>query len=918
MAVCFTGTQHAFSRETFKCGPYSLYTVMNYYVIVEKVPCKVTVTVDIKDPNKGERLLMRVYDPDEEEIKWIYKDKDDYKYPSSKFMRFFNRIMGNKPPNSISNITEEITLKDKAGIYEFRFYGGLHNSTVMLESDQKLEYGISWQSGALKSFSETPATMYVYIPRGLDSLTFLQIRNGLVTIDTGKGIESAGKGNKKIEITGHDVVWKAVFPGGQSEVEMKLDMPMIFCTSEAAARKIKNSVEVADDGSWMCFIPQQKIPEIINRLWDKKYVGEPDGIIIPLSSIKEKLLSDPVKYQYTIGPRGFISMVPSLISEQEKRKGKLPIIDMQMLSIAAGIGPEINPYYHKKEIVYRAAVALLYCLYNRLAEDELISTKPGTDKSLGGVSNAGYDRSGTHAGWEFSVCFDTAVVADTFGHIGAELKKLDPEAYGVIASLMRRMIDRQIAIEICTTRNKSSNLWPAIWQFYKATGEERYREAALRYIYHQIDNRSAAGYDMEESGPEATYQGLNLYNTALLYSWTKDERILEHIRIVYALFNYTVAPEPDNAMIGGSSFSHRTIGGFERAQYGKGMHMMAGQLPEVAIWMANFYANSNTCLADAKRLINEAVENPSLYSEDQRRSSSVSLVYPRYEFHADPAKINELLKKTGYTWPALETNDFIRNFGNEFIAVKRKGYYLCIYAGHPGSEYYIRNRLKLRKKHPIEGNANAGKAEFQQMFVNQCIAGWSGGNIVLLWSKDYGTSVMGYNVAPATRHGLIFTDAAGDRWWDDYLKTEFTLDEQRGILHVKGRIENQPVRYERIYDFKEDHLEYTLKLFAESATNAVSLVENFPVLMKYKKGSVDVSKADYNGQSAVRMTSKSTGKSVIIANDKNLEVEILPDYVGGHGSVQFHLPASLEAGKEWSVLFSVVPEGLEAVGGKNQ
>jgi len=388
MAVCFTVTQPAFSQETFKCGPYELSPVMNFYVIVEKVPCKVTFTVNIKDQSKGERLLMRVFDPDEKILSWIYKDNDEFNVPSTTFARFFNPsspespvachrdewrswlalmlrnglrrvsqrcpaacrgvlhyIMGKKSFISGTNITEEITLKDKAGIYEVRFYGGLNNSTVTLESDQKLEYGISWQNGALVPSAETPATMFAYIPKGLDFLTLSPGGNGIVTIDRGRGVESVSATNTEIVITEHDAVWKADF---SKAVRVALDMPMVFCTSEAAARKIKNSVEVAEDGSWICFAPQKKIPALIKRLWDKKYIGEPGSVIVPLASIKDKLLSDPVRYSDFVGPYGLISRVPALLREQDRLNGKLPIAHMETLSIAGGIGPEINPYTIKK------------------------------------------------------------------------------------------------------------------------------------------------------------------------------------------------------------------------------------------------------------------------------------------------------------------------------------------------------------------------------------------------------------------------------------------------------------------------------------------------------------------------------------------------------------------------------------------
>ena len=157
----------------------------------------------------------------------------------------------------------------------------------------------------------------------------------------------------------------------------------------------------------------------------------------------------------------------------------------------------------------------------------------------------------------------------------------------------------------------------------------------------------------------------------------------------------------------------------------------------------------------------------------------------------------------------MEKNYFIRNFGDEFIAVKRKGYYLCVYVGRPlpneagdinrlrkiqdsatafsgefqrmyANRYHKGDISKMSGKQPVEGNANADRQEFQRLYVNRSIIGYSGGNIALLWSKDYGTSVLGYNVAPTTRHGLIFTDPPAVAGWVGTPRPSSLLTNKKG------------------------------------------------------------------------------------------------------------------------------------------
>ena len=91
-----------------------------------------------------------------------------------------------------------------------------------------------------------------------------------------------------------------------------------------------------------------------------------------------------------------------------------------------------------------------------------------------------------------------------------------------------------------------------------------------------------AGYQEEQGGPDAGYQGVTNWFMALFYKRTGNRLMLECVRQAYHFMNHTVGIEPDGRIRGGSNFCHRTIGDANSEFFTGARGILDDVLPEVA------------------------------------------------------------------------------------------------------------------------------------------------------------------------------------------------------------------------------------------------------------------------------------------------------------------------------------------------
>ena len=85
------------------------------------------------------------------------------------------------------------------------------------------------------------------------------------------------------------------------------------------------------------------------------------------------------------------------------------------------------------------------------------------------------------------------------------------------------------------------------------------------------------------SGPYATYQGLGQSLQALYYRMSGNKEALAGCRTVHDFMSHSVVREPDGRIVGSSNFSHRTAGGWNKAQYGAGWSLLKHEIESAAV-----------------------------------------------------------------------------------------------------------------------------------------------------------------------------------------------------------------------------------------------------------------------------------------------------------------------------------------------
>jgi len=200
----------------------------------------------------------------------------------------------------------------------------------------------------------------------------------------------------------------------------------------------------------------------------------------------------------------------------------------------------------------------------------------------------------------------------------------------------------------------------------------------------------------------------------------------------------------------------------------------------------------------------------------------------------------------------------------------------------------------------------------------KAITPFVGGGLSGVWTGAYGHALMAANWAPTTHHGVIATDAAGLRWWEDYHAHEHVLDADAGTLTVTGRIEGQPLAYERRYLFGPEAIEVTLTLSAEADLRLGRLVECIPLARggwKARGATISAGDATAGPVTASRVSvTDDAGAGVEFALDGERALNLVPEGLRTSswrklqiGRVEIVLPAALTAGQSVELRYTIRP-----------
>lgn len=906
----------AMAAHGMHIGPIQVQPVAALYLVSDGQGANLAVTVSFSPRayRPMPQFLLRVLDPDEQMLHWRYVEYHTADtLPEVEVEEGIELPVVERRPGP-HEVLHQVNLKlEQAGVYQVRISTASSEVLLDLESDRELGWGISGQNGDFLPWPGQGPEAFVWVPPHAE---LVQLRGGPCAVVDERGgavAELPAQGSADVPVQRTETIWRVRFPNPADWKLRAAGMPFILCNSERAARDIHASAEMLDDGTVVCHKFQVRIAQVLRQILARERVGDTEQLVQDLAARREAWLADPLRN--ALLATGFLSVVePRLRSQNldanshwggsldgwqdrinrpapENRWDRFREIeglragassdygcDAEALALAALHDHPANPYYGKTELLYRAAAAGLRDLMV-LQEDE---TWPGISDLDPYPGNMAF------------------VAVKSFPVFGLAAPHLPEEVRSVWAEGLQHLRDRSFPDGLTSARNQSSHYLPAYQAFADGTG--RRVDAAMARLYGArfLREQSPAGYDMEACGPCASYIGMTHYHQAWYWRMSGDPAILQALRNSYTLFNHTVGPEPDGRILGGFNFNHRVGDGFFLEQYSGAKGILDDVLPEVGVWAGP--PPSETELA-AKReqaiaRINSFLANPRPGSYSWRDMRS-------YLYYAEPDRSG--------CFPCQEPGPFIRNFADEFIFVKRPGYYAALFVGAPAGEYYIRKRVDFRA--PFANNAESTGGEVADIRKS---TPFGGGGLTGLWTPDYGHSILATNWAPTCHHGLVATDSQGLRWWEDYHGHSFELDADAGTLVIRGRIEGQPIRYVRSYTFGDEALGVRLQLSAEADLSLAALVENIPYARwEWKaRGADAVAGEAREGETQANSFCivDRTGAGVMVTLSEVMPLRLVPQGLKTPGwrrlqigRVEIVLPARWSAGQEMEISYEVKP-----------
>lgn len=887
------------SAKTANLGSFRPSPALSFYVINDAELSNCRLVVRRGSRNEGDRLMIRVFDPEE---KLTFRQ---YVEPG-KLVDTFGPGTGEiwgipiSIPDTIIAPNDlladmEFPLKSK-GIHQIRVTAGQINSAVSVALERPCDFGVSFQNGTYYPWDNTVKTAYVFVPSHAE---ILEIRGEGVTVEdeTGKVVfpEPGAKDVKKvvtIPIAKTGVVWTFRFANPEKWSMGAGGFPVILCNSKAAAETIKASLETLPDGTVVAWKFQRRIAELLPALLAPDKVGSTEELLkIDLFQNKEAWLANPSRNESLLGGYSLYPNLYKALREQnldpsshwsgavgfdgwranlakpppENRWDRLRLATGcsggpsvrgdwgKALAAAATLNSPINPFYGRKELLYRAA-AFAFRDLMALPEHETLSYSdmspyPGTLALI---------LAGTY--------FPEFAMAS--GAMREEVRTIWLEG-------LNHIVDRHFPDMMVACMNQSAHYLVAWQEFAIGSGEPRTFDLARRYAERFTRNATPAGYFIENYGPDGTYCGMQHYHMALYYRLSKDPVMLEAIRKSYTFYNHTAAPEPDGRAFGGFNYSHRTPQGFDGEQYNGARKMLGDVLPEVALWAEK--PDPPEQQAEARRKFQLRLSEP--LPEPKGNVFNIS----GYEYWPE--------KLLPAVWPAAE-RPFIRDIGGELIAVKRPGYYAVIYTGKPvADDFFVKGRAVFRNELPERAEDAGGDAWKLYYTPVHPASPLLGGGLTLFWTPDYGSSIFAGNCSPLVHHGLVIKDKDGKRWWEDYFDRSYTLDAKAGELVCTGKVEGLPLRYKRTYRFEPNAVQVTLALTAEKDLQLSDSVENIPLAAgDMKKNGAEIS---VPGEQAVTVPPSEPNADKIRLCKANAATFKVTDKQGAGLEVQLDAPREL-------------------------
>ncbi|MCF7839070.1 MAG: hypothetical protein K9N49_10625 [Candidatus Marinimicrobia bacterium] len=763
-------------------GPF-MAEALAFYFVHPGGPLSLTLEAEVPDGPAGRRaggsgtgtledpkILYRFFDHQENMVQWVYKRLE---------------------PNSVTRWHHDFGAEAPAGVYQIRYAGqGLR---VNAWATPERAFGISPMRTRISHATRGQfESLWFLVPPGTDRFTLastgmagrVEDAAGELVADFAHGrsaaIDAADREDRLLRLRFDDAPTGAYHQFGFSGID-----PLILCSDPETAAAIESHFKRRPDGTLFKHHFQVRMQEWIDELTPADLAIEPAN----LADYEEHWLAYPEEAAGLLGAWGAFSLLDFVLRDQDVDPESPTFGGFEtraadsILALAYSLDRPYNPYYKHPVILNR----LLLSVFRNLLRLNANDTWSTSDSSYSGGDAMAPDR------------FEPLQLA------AAAIE--DPELLELWIAGVRRLADRFPFYRV-TCDNQSAH-WPLVyWALYEATGYEGYKRLAADYIAGMVlpeKNRfMQTGYQGEAYGPDATYQGLGAAIQALYYRLSGDVNAREGLRRIYHFFNHTVAPEPDGRIFGASGFAHRTRGSWADTQYGGGFGYMAGELPEAAVWRRS----GTHALTPAEIRANYRGPAAAIRSAPQVISYSTHVIGPYWQNFRFPTEPLE-----NGVFPAMEEENFWRNFNNEFLAVKRDHYYFVAYLAGTAAEW-VKSGRKTRPDAEVHPNNKWNAVQGAQLF----------------WTPGYGSLFTSMNWGADTLQMVRADLADGSCSFPDYWSVRATVIEEENRLRLYQQLFDLPVRVERHVTFTPDALEQRLVLHADGKVNVAALYEQLPLL----------------------------------------------------------------------------------------
>lgn len=657
----------------------------------------------------------------------------------------------------------------------------------------------------------------------------------------------------RVEPKASDVVWRVEISGLDPYEFDAAGLPGILCPDANIAKQIKASA-VYLDGVTVQHQWQAKMWELLKSIKPEQTKVEAQALDA------QALLAGDRRTAMALGLYGPLSHVPAILQEQNLDPShhwfgsigawrQAPAQDTPLgrwdgsyrpgylnTPGAAGVmawayGADIsgNPYHKNSGLVHRALAASFLHYLSMTEAEEIV--EPGLRM----------------AGPNHSRQCHYRYLSDGPAVLFLLQDGLAPEARALWLEAVRRQAER---LAYCSDQTTSQWAVTILGHYFAAavTDESRYRALWRKHLECLLaggargDNGQAeAGYFREAGRADGGYNSMSMFYLGCLYRLTHSPELLECLRRAWQLRAHLTLPEPDGQVLSPTNFNSRSGTSFARPFYPDAA-LLAGAVEQAddALLRGAFEDVTVPWNLRTQTDIDKVVGYWTAHSigdwNEARVAGSFTIGVLLSTLSAGT------LPSARAALPMERRESFVRNFGDEFVCVRRPAYYAVVYTA--------RRRGERQGSKVVQG-----------------------GGLSALWTPECGTTLFSVNDGPWFNHAVTGQSADGHVVSSSFADPKAKLhssDPER--LSVSAKIPTTPLHYERTYRFDDTSLAVTLTLTAATDWSCQTLYEVIPYLCSERKRLVVLGAKATAGEGATA-GSQSAGRICVVCPKGCVNVE---------------------------------------------